>query len=212
MKKVTLFALSLALMLLTIMSFTACSQKLCSTEKNSDSIQTVDNRSDAEKWRDAAIDEYKNEFPYVSIVAFDEETQAELDAIPEKFIIYKENFNVKFENPTELTEMLSVAALSDSKYDRHVVAGRSDCPIELLVKVAKDEPDGVVRFRAEGNLLSRDDLSEKFLLELTDSEYADARLTAVMHQNCTPKVVAKLINDSDMQVREEANKKLASVS
>ena len=210
MKKVFVFALSLALMLLTILSFTACNQQAPTVEDNNP-IQ-IDTRSDAEKWRDTAIDDFKNELPYVSIVAFDDDTRAELDAIPEKFLIYRENFNVEFENPSDFTEMLVEAALSDSQYDRHVVAGRSDCPIELLVKIAKDEPDRVVRFRASGNLLSRDDLPEKFLIELTNSEYADARLTAVMHQNCTPKVLTNLINDPDTQVREEANKKLSSVS
>ena len=211
MKKVFLFALSLALMLLSIISLTGCN-KQSPPEENNNPTEVVDYRSEAEIWRDVAIDEFQKALPYVSIVAFDDETRAELDAIPEKFIIYKENFNVEFENPSDFTEMLVAGALSDSKYDRHVVAGRTDCPIELLVKIAKDEPDSVVRFRAAGNLLSRNDLPEKFLIELTNSEYTDARLTAVMHQNCTPKVVSELIDDSDPQVRAEANKKLSSVS
>lgn len=211
MKKVFLFALSLVLTFLSIISLTACG-KQSPTEEETNFVQVVDNRSDAEKWRDTAIDDFKNELPYVSIVAFDDETRAELDAIPEKFVIYKDNFNVEFENPSDFTEMLVTAALSDSKYDRHVVAGRADCPIELLVKIAKDEPDSVVRFRASGNLLSRDDLSEEFLIELANSEYADARLTAIMHKNCSPNVVSMLVNDADSQVKEEANKKLSSVS
>ena len=92
--------------------------------------------------------------------------------------------SVEFENPSELTEMLVTAALSDSKYDRHSVAGRSDCPTELLIKIAKDEPDSVVRFRALGNLLCRD-LTEEELLDMVSSEYSKTRLMAVMHHNRT---------------------------
>lgn len=210
MKKVFMFLLILALIVSSFFTLSACGNQ-SPTEENSSFEQEIDNRSDAERWRDDAIREFELELPYVSIIPFDEETRKEIEAIPEKFIAYKENFNVEFENPSDFTEMLVTAALSDSEYDRHTVAGRKDCPIELLLKIAKDEPDMVVRFRASGNLFSRDDVSEEVLLELAKSEYVGARLTAIMHKNCTTKVVSMLVNDTDAMVKAEVNKKLSSV-
>lgn len=206
MKKVLIGLLAVV----NIMSFAACNRQYNPLETENIEITPppLDYRTAAERWYDTALQQYNEQLPYVSIVPTDEQTRQELEAIPEKFEEYKENFDVEFENADDFTDMLVTGALSDSAYDRHAVAGRTDCPVELLVKIARDDPDRVVRYRAQGNILSKDEMDEEYLLDLAASEYADARLTAIMHTARTAEVISTLVDDPDTDVSKQANEAL----
>lgn len=203
MSKKLLIALLVALMCTTV--FTGCG--VGNSDETAAQTQTqttvyVDNRSEAEKFYDEALQSFQNAYPYVSIVAFDEKTRKELDAIPEKLKIYQETFDVELED-TEKNSMLIEAALSNDHSERLAVAQRSDCPDELIVKIAKQDPDMVIRFDALGNIISRDEFPAELLGELAKSEYPNSRLIAIMHPNCDYAVVESLVNDPDEMVSRQ---------
>ena len=206
MKKTsTLLVIMLAVLAI---GFTACSR----TSEPSDKSTTaaVDTRTYWEKYRDDAIATYS--YPYVSIIAFDKETKAELDAIPERLKVYQETFDLTIEdikNPNEKTEMFLTAAVSDDKYVRDEVASNDECPVEILAKIAKDEPDMVVRCSALGNLLARDDLPVEFVEKMATSPYYTTRIMALLHPCVTYEIITMLTDDPDPRVRDEVRRLIA---
>ena len=156
------------------------------------------------EWRISQVENFRIAYPYVSTVAFDEETRKMLEAIPEKLKIYQNTFNVEIKSPTEETDLLLIAAVSDDVSNRLKVAQRADCPDELIVKIAAEEPDPLVRSNAIGNILDRRDFPVEYLVELAKSEYSNSRYAAVVHDNRTTDVIAILIEDPVPLVRDEA--------
>lgn len=159
----------------------------------------------AMNWRIEHVSSYRIGYPYVSIVAFDEETAEFLKLIPELFEEYKDNFYVEIREPSPDTDLLMAAAISDDPCNRLKVAQNPDCPDELIAKIASDDPDIVVRGDAIGNILDRRDFPVEHLLTLAHSDYPNVRLAALVHDNRTPEIIQMLLEDPDPAVRREAN-------
>lgn len=213
MKKRVISIILLVLTLLLAVITTACSADHSKTTepqqhgklKAWEIPPTIILTDEALEWREDFLYEYYMAYPYVSIVPFTEEMQAELDAVPAKFEEYKKNFHVEIKNPSDLTNLLLTAAISDSAYDRLDAANHAECPDELLLYIAMNEPDRVVRFRALGNILARDDFPVEYLEEMATCENDYTRWASMLHNNRSLKVIELLMNDPVELIANEVN-------
>ena len=167
--------------------------------------EMIDNRTDGEFWADIAVEDYYNCWQYEEYTPITKEEKEEFNTRTKRFEEYIKFFDVFPSSKKE--EKYIKKAKSENPEDRLEVATKKDCPMPLLVKIAKDDPDPQIRMRAQGHLLTLE-VAEDYLKSLAISKYKDAKLTAIMHPNVTGEIISILMKDEDGSIRKEANRLL----